>query len=1047
MTPKPPAANPSTPPTPGSAAEEALDQLLRQIVSGFFLLADGQGEISKWSEPAELLFGRDSDDALGNPFFSSLIEDPLSRDAEGWKGFLEMGEEPKVLARVRLDASHPSVGVFPLEAVFIPVKLDEGFDFSLFLEDLSFELPTDLMLLRLRQQHPVVIRALRVSLDDTPQLWEGWRTAGTLVAFRPLVETPWLEAALREREEAAERAKEEASSRIAMYTAPDISGSAIGDLEDAAAVVDRLKWATERIEDLEERSRIIVTTAADAAAAHARAEAAEKLIVEAQEQLSKALMQGGTEQVAGAEAERLELLARLDRVERMAADAQESASTQRMAGEASERALAETEAARAEAFAAVEVAREELQARLEALEAERSAGAQAASDGAREALAVRIEALEAVREGEAASVAALRAEVGTAATREHPLSAEDRARLQAAQRGAEEAQAGLQAMRAQSDELRSQSAELRDEAGRLKAQLSALLEGDGQVRHDIEGLRRDRDELKAFVEDARRERDEARAEVREAMRAVEATRAAAGQRPPTPPPAGGITDDDLLRKLQQAQAVADGLRKESEGLRERLDEIAGRTEAAEQRAEEARQEAATARNEGADTREEVRDAQRTAREAVERAEAIDRGAATVLGDVHATQSRLEELDILARGAHDLAHEGRAAAEEGRVTAAEAQAAAHRLADQLTTAHALAQKAVDALRAELAEVRDELVVTRRAAELRDRPLPEPALAPSSAVGTSPERLAEIAGELKATRQDASEGRLVLEARLAEMGADIVTARTEAEAARQAVGQLREELTTMREYAAAVRAETAAATQTATSARTAHHASDRKFENLRADVATMTATIETYKAHIDEARRAAVSARREADAARAAAENLGAASEANTERVTEVWHGLFNLKPAPGSDANGHGAGEASGVKRKPVRSAFPSASSEPLPEREPRPGFDDSPQPQAVVGLDGKFKQLNPGFTQLVGYKEHEFQRATWPSVHDRAAYAKQKQHLAELIAGERERVEVNSTYMHGAGLLVPLTGELTLVRDESENADHLLLVAEDRQTP
>ena len=28
-----------------------------------------------------------------------------------------------------------------MEVVFVPVKLDEGFDFSLFLEDLGFELP------------------------------------------------------------------------------------------------------------------------------------------------------------------------------------------------------------------------------------------------------------------------------------------------------------------------------------------------------------------------------------------------------------------------------------------------------------------------------------------------------------------------------------------------------------------------------------------------------------------------------------------------------------------------------------------------------------------------------------------------------------------------------------------------------------------------------------------------------------------------------------------------------------------------------------------
>ena len=84
---------------------------------------------------------------------------------------------------------------FPLEAVFVPVKLDEGFDFSLFLEDLSFELPLNLMLLRMRQQHPSWSGRCESALEPAAQPWEG-RTAGTLVAFRPLAATPWVEAEL-----------------------------------------------------------------------------------------------------------------------------------------------------------------------------------------------------------------------------------------------------------------------------------------------------------------------------------------------------------------------------------------------------------------------------------------------------------------------------------------------------------------------------------------------------------------------------------------------------------------------------------------------------------------------------------------------------------------------------------------------------------------------------------------------------------------------------------------------------------------------------------
>ena len=40
---------------------DALDAILRQIVNGYFVLTDGQGSVSKWSEPAELLFAQPFD--------------------------------------------------------------------------------------------------------------------------------------------------------------------------------------------------------------------------------------------------------------------------------------------------------------------------------------------------------------------------------------------------------------------------------------------------------------------------------------------------------------------------------------------------------------------------------------------------------------------------------------------------------------------------------------------------------------------------------------------------------------------------------------------------------------------------------------------------------------------------------------------------------------------------------------------------------------------------------------------------------------------------
>src|SRR5918992_3175233 len=243
---------PATPPPADELVpSDPLDALLKQIIGGWFILTDGQGAVSKWSEPAELLFGKEAPEALGHSFFEGLLAGPLSEDAEQWRRFLAAGDPPHARALVEVDARHaPTDTIFPLEAVFVPVKLDEGFDFSLFLEDLSFELPMNLMLLRMRQQHPVVVRALRSAIEPIVQPWEGWRTAGTMVAFRPLAPTPWVEAELVRREE--ERARADAEREEAITNPdPGVHGESIDDLDDAAAVVARLLSALERIDELE----------------------------------------------------------------------------------------------------------------------------------------------------------------------------------------------------------------------------------------------------------------------------------------------------------------------------------------------------------------------------------------------------------------------------------------------------------------------------------------------------------------------------------------------------------------------------------------------------------------------------------------------------------------------------------------------------------------------------------------------------------------------------------------------------------------------------
>src|SRR3954463_14783223 len=288
---------------------DPLDALLRQIVNGYFVLTDGQGSVSKWSEPAELLFMQPSEDILGKGFFETLIGGMLPAAGNAWRGFLDMGEPPRVPGTVQLEGRRSDGEAFPLEAVFVPVKLDEGFDFSLFLEDLSFELPMNLMLLRMRQQHPVVVRALRQAIEPVVQPWEGWRTAGTLIVFTPLSATPWVDEELARR--AAEREASDAATEDRLTNPdPGVQGS-VADLDDAAAVVARLLSALERIDELERVANGLPAQLEEARRdAEARAAQAERDAQALRSELT-------------APAADVELLARIERLERARLDGDE----------------------------------------------------------------------------------------------------------------------------------------------------------------------------------------------------------------------------------------------------------------------------------------------------------------------------------------------------------------------------------------------------------------------------------------------------------------------------------------------------------------------------------------------------------------------------------------------------------------------------------------------------------------------------------------------------------------------------------------------------
>ena len=221
-----------------------------------------------------------------------------------------------------------------------------------------------------------------------------------------------------------------------------------------------------------------------------------------------------------------------------------------------------------------------------------------------------------------------------------------------------------------------------------------------------------------------------------------------------------------------------------------------------------------------------------------------------------------------------------------------------------------------------------------------------------------------------------------------------------------------------------------------------AGDQRMEELSSELNFALSQLDELKAGLTSAGQAAVIARREAESAKRAAVE---GSEKSNERVSEVFREIIGLA-ARGGGGGGGGAAAGSIQRRAELGKLRAKRESEvkEVPSRAPRHGFDDVPQPMAVLNLNGKFMELNPAFSKLVGYQEHEFLKAVWPSVHDRGVYKEQTEQLALMKAGELESVRFQSSYMHSQGLMVPVDGELALVRGDAGEPASLLLTAAER---
>ena len=222
---------------------------------------------------------------------------------------------------------------------------------------------------------------------------------------------------------------------------------------------------------------------------------------------------------------------------------------------------------------------------------------------------------------------------------------------------------------------------------------------------------------------------------------------------------------------------------------------------------------------------------------------------------------------------------------------------------------------------------------------------------------------------------------------------MAARTDAEQARRGLEGLREELTTLREYAAAAKAEAAAAKEAA--AARAQGRRRARVDELRIELQAALAKLAEFKHRLrggppgrrrrPPRRRAGPRRRREGRRGQRGHHgevHRGLAEDAHHARrprpaPRRPGSGVRAARPGRGLQAQG-GAARAPAARRASTttRARWPCSTSRASSSSSTR------------------------RFAKLVGYQEHEFGKATWPSVLDRQAYKEQQAELDAMVAGD-----------------------------------------------
>jgi PAS domain S-box-containing protein len=137
------------PGTAGASTAEVVEELLRQLVDARFVLTDRDGAVTRWSRPAEQLFGWPAPRMLGKPLAETL---KLNRELPSSGGQVEA-------TAIRKDGHELEVVL-----TLVPVSMSQSLEFNGFLEALEIAAPRGNALAQLQQSHHTVVEWIHAAV-------------------------------------------------------------------------------------------------------------------------------------------------------------------------------------------------------------------------------------------------------------------------------------------------------------------------------------------------------------------------------------------------------------------------------------------------------------------------------------------------------------------------------------------------------------------------------------------------------------------------------------------------------------------------------------------------------------------------------------------------------------------------------------------------------------------------------------------------------------------------------------------------------------------